>query len=136
MVFCQLPYPHKSWSNIHVLPLPTPSVTFAQIMVTMASFAQCTPVQPVGRPHQAMWHIIVWRPNVISVIAGNIPMTSAIFRSAEDVTPRGMWLITAQSIHLSNLLLATLMEKSILMTMTSTPLWMTTRKIECIKPGA
>ena len=130
------PHLHKSWSNAHILPPPTPSVTFAQISVTMASSAQCTPAQPVRRMHQAMLHIIVWKPNVVSVFNGDILMMSAIFRSVGDATPRDMWSVTAQSIHLSNQLLTALMVGLTQMTTTSTPLWMSTREIGHIKPGA
>ena len=82
-----------------------------------------------------MQHIIVWQPNVISVLDGDIPMISAIFESVEDVMPWGMWLITAQSIRLPSQMLTVLMEEPTWMTMTSTPLWMTTREIGCIESG-
>ena len=83
-----------------------------------------------------MWHIIVWRPNVISVTDGDIPTMSATFESVEAVTPWDMWSITAQSIHLPSQTFATLMEGPTLTTMTSTPLWMTTRGMVRIEPGA
>ena len=63
-------------------------------------------------------------------------MKFATFGSAEDAMPQGMWSITAQSIRLPNLKLATLMGEPIPMTMTSILLWMTTKKMVCIKPGA
>ena len=63
-------------------------------------------------------------------------MTFATFKPVEDVTPQDMWSITAQSICLSNQSLIALMEEPIWMTMTSTPLWMTTREMVCIEPGA
>ena len=83
-----------------------------------------------------MRHISVWRPNVISVIDGDTPTTFATFESVEDATPRGMWSITAQSIRLPSQMFATLMEELTLTMMTSTPLWMTTRRMVHIKPGA
>ena len=83
-----------------------------------------------------MRHIIVWQPNVISVIDGDTQMKFAIFGSVEDVTPQDMWLITAQSTRLLNQELATLMEEPTPMMMTSTPLWMMTRELVCIEPGA
>ena len=132
-----LPPPLESWSTTPAPHCPTPSVTFVQILVTMGSSALCTPVlQAVGNQHQVMQHIIVWQPNVISVIDGDTQTRSAIFRSVEDAMPQGMWLITAQSIHLPNPKLTILMEELILTTTTSTPLWMTTRELMCIKPGA
>ena len=39
-----------------------------------------------SRPQDTLL-IIVWRPNVISVIDGNIPMMYAIFRSVADNCP-------------------------------------------------
>ena len=102
----------------------------------MGSSARCTSVPAVERQHPVMQHIIVWKPNVISVTDGDIPTTFATFRSVEDVTPRGMWSITAQSIHLSSWTFATLMEGPTLTMMTSTPLWMTTRGMVHIEPGA
>ena len=63
-------------------------------------------------------------------------MTSATFRSVGDVTPRGMWSITAQSIPLPNHVLAELITGPILMTMISTPLWTTTEKVRHVEPGA
>ena len=123
-----------SWSNALVPPPPTPIAMYAQILVTMTSTAQCTPVQPVITPCQATLHIIVW--NVISVVDGNTQAKFATFRSAGDAIPRDMWLITAQSILLPNLTLtALIMGPTPTMTI-STPLWMTTRKVRCVKPGA
>ena len=63
-------------------------------------------------------------------------MKFAIFGSAEDVMPQDMWLITAQSTRLLNQELAILMGEPIPMTMISTPLWMTTKEVVCIEPGA
>ena len=123
-------------SKTPALTPPIPNVMFAQISVTTGSPASCTPVLPVGNQHWATQHIIVWQPNVISFIDGDTQMRFAIFRSVEDVTPQGMWSITAQLTCLSSQKLATLMEEPILTTMTSTPLWMTTKKIVCVEPGA
>ena len=83
-----------------------------------------------------MQHIIVWQPSVISVIDGDILMMSATFRSVEDVMPWGMWSITAQSICLPTQMLTALMGEPTLTMMTSTPLWMMTRGMVCIEPGA
>ena len=83
-----------------------------------------------------MPHIIVWWPNVISVIGGDTLTRYAIFGSVEDVTPQDMWSITVQSTHLPNQKLATLMGGPTLTMMTSTPLWMTTREMVCVEPGA
>ena len=63
-------------------------------------------------------------------------MMSVTFGSVEDVMPQGMWLITAQLIHLPNQMLKALMGEPTPTTMTSTPLWMTTRELGCVEPGA
>ena len=63
-------------------------------------------------------------------------MRFAIFGSAEDVTPQGMWSITAQSTCLPSQKLATLMGEPTLTMMTSTPSWMTTREMVYVEPGA
>ena len=115
---------------------PTPNVTVARISVTMDSPAPCTPVLPAGKRRPVMRHIIVWQPGVISVINGDTRMRPAIFGSAEDVTPPGMWSITAQSTRLLNQELAILMGEPTQTTMTSTPLWMTTREVVHVEPGA
>ena len=73
---------------------------------------------------------------MISVTDGDILTRYAIFRFAEDVTPPDMWSITAQSTHLPNWKLTTLMGGLTQTTMTSTPLWMTTREMVCVEPGA
>ena len=130
------PLPPESWFNTHILPPPTPSATFAQISVTMACTAQCTPAQPAMRPHQVTLPIIVWRPSVVSVINGDILTKSVTFGSVGDVMPRDMWSITAQSTCLPNQMLRALMAGLILTTMTSTPLWMTTKEVGHIEPGA
>ena len=102
----------------------------------MGSPAPCTPVLPAGNWRLVTRHIIVWQPSVISVINGDTQMKPAIFGSAEDVTPPDMWSITAQSTRLLNQELAILMEEPTQTTMTSTPLWMTTKGLVCIEPGA
>ena len=109
---------------------------FAWISVITGSSAQCAPVLFAERQHLVMWHIIVWRPNVISVIDGDTPTMFATFRSVEDATPWGMWSITAQSIRLPSQTFATLTEEPTLTTMISTPLWMTTSRMVRIEPGA
>ena len=131
-----LPLPLMSSSKIPTPTPPTPNVTVAQISVTTGSPAPCIPVLPAGNRCPVMQHIIVWQPNVISVINGDTQMRPATFGSAEDVTPPGMWLITARSTRLLNQELAILMGEPTLMTMTSTPLWMMTRGLVCIEPGA
>ena len=73
---------------------------------------------------------------MISVVSGDTPTKFATFGSVGDATPQGMWSITAQSIRLPNQKLATLMEGPILMMMTSTPLWMTTKGVVHVEPGA
>ena len=130
------PPPLESSSKTPTPTPPTPNVTFARILVTTGSPAPCTPVPPVGSQHRAMRHIIVWQPNVISVIDGDTQTRFAIFGSAEDVTPQDMWSITAQSTRLLNRELAILMGEPIPMTMTSIPLWTTTKGVVCVKPGA
>ena len=127
---------HKSWSNAPAPPPPTPSATCVWISVTMASSAQCTPAQPVKRLCWATQHIIVWKPNVVSVFDGDTLMTSAIFRFVEDAIPQDMWSMTAQSTHLPNHSLTALMGELTQMMTISTPLWMTTREVRYIKPGA
>ena len=132
-----LPPQHpESLSNTLTPTPPTPNATFAQISAIMGSSAQCTSVLPAEKRHPVMQHIIVWRPNVISVVDGDTLTMFATFGSVEDATPRGMWSITAQSIRLPSQMFTTLMEELTLMTMTPTPLWMTTRRMVHIKPGA
>ena len=128
--------PLESWSNTRVPVPPTPNVTFAQISVTMGSPVPCMSALPAGNQCQVMQHIIVWQPNVISVTDGDILMKFAIFGSAEDAMPWGTWSITAWSIHLPSQTLEALMGEPIQTTMTSIPLWMTTREMVRIKPGA
>ena len=53
------------------LTFPIPNVTVAWISVTTGSPAPCTPALPVENWHWVMPHIIVWRPNVISVTDGD-----------------------------------------------------------------
>ena len=131
------PPPPLESSSRTPAPTPlTPNATVAQISVTMGSPAPYTPVPLVGKQHLAMLHIIAWRPNVISVIDGDTLTRYAIFGSVEDVTPPDMWSITVQSTCLPNQKLVTLMEGPTPMTTTSTPLWMTTREMVCVEPGA
>ena len=128
-----VPPPHEFSSNTPTPPPPTPNVT---ISVIMGSPVPCTPALPVGNQCWVTWHIIVWQPNVISVINGDIWMRFAIFGSAEDVMPWGTWSITAQSTHLLNQKLTILMGEPIPTTMTSIPLWITTKGMVCVEPGA
>ena len=130
------PPPLKSSFKTLTLTPPIPNVTVAQILVTMGSPAPYTPVLPVEIQRRAMPHNIVWQPKVISVTDGDTRMRYAIFGSVEDVTPQDMWLITVQSICLPNQRLAILMGGPILTMTTSTPLWMTTREMVCVEPGA
>ena len=128
--------PLKFSSKTLALTPPTPNVTVARISVIMGSPVPCIPVLPAGNRRLVMLHIIVWRPNVISVTDGDILMRYAIFGSVEDAMPRDMWSITVQSTHLPNQKFTTLMEAPTWTTMTSTPLWMTTREVVCVEPGA
>ena len=105
-------------------------------LVTTNSSVPCTSALPVGNQHRDMLPIIVWQPNVIFVFDGDILMTSATFGSVGDVTPQGMWSITAQLIPLPNHVLAELITGPIPTTMISTPLWTTTEKVRHVKPGA
>ena len=73
---------------------------------------------------------------MISVIDGNILMRYAIFGSAEDVTPEDMWSITVQSTRLTNQELIILMGGPTPTMMISTPLWMITKEMVCVEPGA
>ena len=113
-----------------------PNVTIAQILVTTGSPAPYTLAPPAESRRQVTPHIIVWRPNVISAIDGGTLMRYAIFGSVEDVTPKDMWSITVQSTRLPNQKLATLMGGPTPTTTTSTPLWMITREMVCVEPGA
>ena len=128
--------PLKFLSKTLALTPPTPNVTIARISVTTGSPAPCTPVLPAGKRRPVTRHIIVWQPSVISVIDGDTRMRPAIFGSAEDVTPLDMWSITAQSTHLLNQELTILMGEPTQTTMTSIPLWMTTRGVVHVEPGA
>ena len=128
--------PLKFSSKTLALTPPTPNVTIAWISVTTDSPAPCTPVLPAGKRRPVTRHIIVWQPSVISVIDGDTQMRPAIFGSVEDVTPPDMWSITAQLTRLLNQELAILMGEPTQTMMTSTPLWMTTREVVHVKPGA
>ena len=88
----------------------------------MAGTAPCTPVCPAARWPQDMLLIIVWQPNVISVIDGDIPMTYTTFESVEDVMAKDMWQIIVQSTPYLNWQLAALMEEPTQTMMISTPL--------------
>ena len=131
-----LPLSLVSSSKTPALTSPTPNVTVAWISVTTGSPAPCTPVLPAGNRRPVTRHIIVWQPSVISVIDGDTQMKPAIFGSVEDVTPPDMWSITAQSTRLLNQELTILMWEPTQTMMTSTPLWMTTKGLVCIEPGA
>ena len=63
-------------------------------------------------------------------------MKFATFKSVEDVMPQDMWLITDLLTCLLSPMLAPLMGEPIRTTTTSTPLWMITREMVCVKPGA
>ena len=128
--------PLEFLSEILALTPSTPNVTIARISVITGSPAPCIPVLTAGNRHLVTPHIIVWKPNVISVTGGDILMKDATFGSVEDATPRDMWSITVQSTHLPNQRLATLMEAPTQTTMTSTPWWMTTREVVHVEPGA
>ena len=84
-------------TSILLHPPPPPTVTIAQVSVIMAWNAHSTLVPPVTRQLLDTLLIIVWRPNVISVINGDILMMSAIFRSVVGVMNKDMWQITVQS---------------------------------------
>ena len=131
-----LPPPLEFLSKTIVLSPPMPNATIARILVTTGSPAPYTPVLHAENQCQVMPHIIVWKPNVISAIDGDILMRYAIFGSVEDVMPKDMWSITVQSTHLPNQKLTTLMGGPTPTTMTSTPLWMITREMVCVEPGA
>ena len=73
---------------------------------------------------------------MISAIDGDILMRYAIFKSVEDVTPKDMWSITVQSTRLSNQKLTTLTGEPTPTMMISTPLWIITREMVCVEPGA
>ena len=73
---------------------------------------------------------------MISVTDGGTLMRYAIFESVEDVMPEDMWSITVQSTHLTNPEFVTLMEETTQTMMISTPLWMITKEMVCVEPGA
>ena len=130
------PRPLVSLSNAPALAPPPPSVTFVQILVTMGCSAPCTHALLVRKLHQVMQHIIVWQPNVISVVDGDTPTKYVTFGSVEGATTQGTWSITALSTCLTNQMLDRLMGEPTLTTTTSTPLWRTTKKVRYVKPGA
>ena len=130
-------HPHLpvSWSNtLARAPLP-PGATFVQIQVTMDSFAPCIAAPPVRRQLLATLPIIVWRPNVISAVGGDTLTRYATSGSVEDATTRAMWSITALTTRLTSQTLDQLMGEPTRTTTISTPLWTTTREMECIEPG-
>ena len=128
--------PPRSWYTTPCHPLPPPTATFVLISVTMAQNALSTPVLPVVKWPQVMLLIIVWQPNVISVINGDILMISAIFGSVEGVMNEDMWWITVQSTPYPNLKLNTLMLGPTWRMMTSIPLWMMTERLRYVEPRA
>ena len=128
--------PQESWYTTQSCPPPPSIVTIAWISVTMAWNAHSTPVPPVTRQPLDMLHIIVWQPNVISVIDGDIPTTYAIFKSVVDVMSQGMWQITVQSTLCLGQKLATLMHVPTQRTMISTPLWMMNKQLRYVEPEA
>ena len=130
-----LPLP-GSWSRTLSPHLPIPSATFAQISVTMAWTAPCTPVHSVVKWPWDMLHIIVWKSNVISVIDGDIPTMYATFKSMEDVMAKGMWWITIQSTLCLNQQLTALMGEPTWRMTISTPLWMMNERLRYVEPGA
>ena len=129
------PPPESLYNALVPAPLP-PSATFVQISVTMGFSAPCTAAPPVRKRLPVTLPIIVWRPNAISVIGGDILTRCAIFGSAEDAITQAMWSITALSTRLMSPTLDQLMGEPTRTTKTSTPLWMTTREMVCVEPGA
>ena len=130
------PRPPVSWSNTPApAPLP-PSATFVRIQVTMDFSAPCIAAPLVKKPPLVTLPIIVWRPNVISVVGGDTQMRYATSESVEDATTRATWSITALTTRLTSQTLDQLMGGPTRMTTISTPLWTTTRGMEYIEPGA
>ena len=72
---------------------------------------------------------------MISVVDGNTLAKFATFKSVEDAMPRDMWSITVQSILLTSWTFAVVTAAPTPMTMTSIPLWMTTREVRYVEPG-
>ena len=126
----------ESWFRTHSPRPLTPNPTFVWISVTMAWTAPCTPVHPIVRQPQDTLLIIVWKPNVISVIDGDILTIYATFKSVEDVMAKGMWWITVQLTPYLNQQLTTLMEDPTWRMMISTPLWMMNERLRYVEPGA
>ena len=131
-----LPHPPISWFNTPARALLPPSAMFVRIQVTMDSSAPCIAAPPVRRQLLATLPIIVWRPNVISAVGGDTLTRYATSGSAEDATIRATWSITALTTHLTSQTLDRLMGEPTRTTTISTPLWMTTREMVCIEPGA
>ena len=131
-----LPHPPVSWFNTPTPALLPPSATFVRIQVIMDSSAPCIVAPPVRRQLLATLPIIVWRPNVISAIGGDTLTRYATSESVEDATIRATWLITALTTRLMSQTLDRLIGEPTRMTTISTPLWMTTREMVCVEPGA
>ena len=73
---------------------------------------------------------------MISAVGGDTLMRYATSESAEDVTIRAMWSITALTTRLTSQTLDQLMGEPTQTMTISTPLWMTTREMICVEPGA
>ena len=73
---------------------------------------------------------------MISVIDGDILMTSAIFRSVVGVMNEDMWQITVQLTPYLSQKLDTLMLDPTWRMMTSILLWMMNEKLRYVEPGA
>ena len=130
------PPPPESSYNTLAPALPPPNVTFVWISVTMGSSAPCTAALPARRQPPVTLPIIVWQPNVISVIDGDILTKFATFDTVEDAMPPDMWSITVLSTRLPNPTLNLLTGEPTRMMTTSTPLWMMTQKVRSVEPGA
>ena len=83
-----------------------------------------------------MLNIIVWKPNVISVIDGDIPTMYATFDSVKDVMAKDMWQITVQLTPCLSQQLAVFMGEPTWRMMISTPLWMMNERLRYVEPGA
>ena len=130
------PHPPASWFNTPAPALLPPGATFVRIQVTMDSSALCIAAPPARRQLLATLPIIVWRPNVISVVGGDTLTRYATSGSVEDATTQATWSITALTTRLTSQTLDRLMGEPTRTTTISTPLWTTTREMECIEPGA
>ena len=117
-------------------PMPPPTVTIAQSLVTTQWNVLSTLALPVNKLCQDMLLIIVWRCNVISVVDGDTLPTSAIFKPVPNAMKEDMWWITVQSTPYLLQKLDKLMQDLTSKTTTSTPLWMMIKELVCIEPGA